>query len=90
MCIGKRKESSYHKHWEKYLKSIIGKFRELKIEPPIYIFFHKYDPVFVSKDYKETHEFIQNLELLIRSVSDNKFVFYKTSIYSIKASFSQF
>lgn len=66
-----------------YLRNIIDKFREFKIEPPIYIFFHKYDPVFASKSYKETQAFIQNLELQIRSISDNKFIFYKTSIYDL-------
>ena len=66
-----------------YLKDIIGIFKKLKIEPPIYIFIHKYDPVYASKAYKETNAFIQNLELQIRSISDNKFVFYKTSIYNI-------
>lgn len=66
-----------------YLKNIVEIFKELNIEPPIYIFFHKYDPVFVSKAYKETSDFIRNLELQIRKISHKKFSFFKTSIYNL-------
>ena len=66
-----------------YLNEIIKIFIKLKIDPPIYIFFHKYDPVFVSKAYKETGDFIRKLELLVRELSDKKVLFFKTSIYNL-------
>ncbi|MBY8985677.1 MAG: hypothetical protein KGD65_11445 [Candidatus Lokiarchaeota archaeon] len=65
-----------------YLYDVIEKFRELKIEPPIYIFFHKYDPKLIKRVKKEIDNEIQKLkEEIVETANYRMIKFYKTSIH---------
>lgn len=65
-----------------YLSDVVDKFKELRIEPPINIFFHKYDPK-LNKSLKIVlDEKIAELKKEIEeSVNYNKIYFFCTSIY---------
>lgn len=65
-----------------YLYDVIEKFRELKIEPPIYIFFHKYDPKLIKSVKNDIDNEIQKLkEEIVETANYRMIKFYKTSIY---------
>jgi GTPase SAR1 family protein len=67
-----------------YLIAITNQFIELKINPPIYVLFHKYDPDYVDKNQTEIKNTIQDLELKIRKIPQyHKFFFFQTSIYNM-------
>jgi GTPase SAR1 family protein len=67
-----------------YLDDVIKKFQELGINPPIYIFFHKYDPALERSALNEYSELIINLKEDIKKASNYKrLYFYKTSVYDI-------
>lgn len=67
-----------------YLDDVIKKFRELEIYPPIYIFFHKYDPALERSALNEYSDLIINLKEDIKKASDyQRLYFYKTSVYDI-------
>ncbi len=67
-----------------YLDDVIKKFEELEINPPIYIFFHKYDPALERSALNEYSELIINLKEDIKKASNYKrLYFYKTSVYDI-------
>ncbi|MFX1435549.1 MAG: hypothetical protein ACFFB1_17410, partial [Promethearchaeota archaeon] len=67
-----------------YLKDVIDQFYALKINPPINIFFHKYDPDF-PEDIKENwDEIISKLKQKIHEETYyKKLSFYITSIYNL-------
>ncbi|MFX1494645.1 MAG: hypothetical protein ACFFBZ_10225, partial [Promethearchaeota archaeon] len=69
-----------------YLKDVIDQFYALKINPPINIFFHKYDPDF-PKDIKENwDELISKLKQKIYDETYySKLSFYITSIYNLNS-----
>ncbi|MFW9947140.1 MAG: ADP-ribosylation factor-like protein [Candidatus Odinarchaeota archaeon] len=69
-----------------YLKDVIDQFYTLKINPPINIFFHKYDPDF-PKDIKENwDELISKLKQKIYDETYySKLSFYITSIYNLNS-----
>ena len=67
-----------------YLNDVINQFRYLEIEPPIYVFFHKYDQFLNDEAQNELDNFLLNLQGKIIELLDyNKIFFYKTSIYSL-------
>ncbi|MFW9874439.1 MAG: ADP-ribosylation factor-like protein [Candidatus Thorarchaeota archaeon] len=76
-----------------YLHDVVEKFEELKIEPPINIFFHKCDPKIIHSVEKEIDKHISNLKKeIIETLNYDKILFFRTSIYdpySIISSISQ-
>jgi len=65
-----------------YFYDVIEKFRELKIEPPIYVFFHKYDPKLIQNVKNEIDTEIQKLQKEIVETAKYRMIkFYRTSIY---------
>ncbi|MFO7795736.1 MAG: ADP-ribosylation factor-like protein [Promethearchaeati archaeon] len=69
-----------------YLKDVIAQFEELEISPPIYIFFHKFDPVLERSAYNEYSNLTLNLKQDIKKKSEYKrLYFYNTTIYDISS-----
>jgi len=69
-----------------YLKDVIEQFKELEIRPPIYIFFHKFDPVLERSAYNEYSNLTLNLKQDIKKQSEYKrLYFYNTTIYDISS-----
>lgn len=67
-----------------YLADVIAQFKKLQIEPPIYIFFHKYDPSMDEKAQGESDDFILDLiDKIIKITKYDKFKYFKTSIYDL-------
>jgi len=67
-----------------YLDDVIKKFEELEINPPIYIFFHKFDPALERSALNEYSDLMINLKEDIKKASEYKrLYFYKTSVYDI-------
>ncbi|MHA2182421.1 MAG: ADP-ribosylation factor-like protein [Promethearchaeota archaeon] len=65
-----------------YLYDVIEKFKELKIAPPVNIFFHKYDPKLIQSVKNEIENEIQKLQKEIVETADYwRIKFYRTSIY---------
>ncbi len=67
-----------------YLNDVIEKFKELEIEPPIYVFFHKYDPALTKSD--ENKFAANSLSLrteIMNKVKYNKLYFHSTSIFNL-------
>jgi len=64
-----------------YLYDVVEKFRELKIFPPLNIFFHKFDPSLVKNIKLENR--INDLRKEIQETLDYKKIhFFRTSIYN--------
>jgi GTPase SAR1 family protein len=71
-----------------YLKDVIEKFEELEIKPPIYIFFHKLDPVLLDNAYNEYNNLLINLKQKLRNeLNYDEIYFYETSIYDLSSIF---
>jgi GTPase SAR1 family protein len=69
-----------------YFKDVVEQFKKLEIEPPIYIFFHKYDPALrrnAMNEYKTLETELK--EKLRRSVDYKKIYYYNTSIYDLNS-----
>lgn len=67
-----------------YLSDVIIQFNSLEIEPPIYIFFHKYDPSILPNDNLDN--FLLSLQEKIKNLLDyKKLFFYRTSIYDLSS-----
>lgn len=65
-----------------YLYDVIDKFKELKIEPPINIFFHKHDPKLIYSIEKEIeHQINEVKQEIVETVEYKEIHFFKTSIY---------
>jgi len=65
-----------------YLYDVVKKFEELKIEPPINIFFHKCDPKLIHNVEQEIEKQINELKKeIIETVNYEKIHFFCTSIY---------
>ncbi|MFX0145212.1 MAG: ADP-ribosylation factor-like protein [Candidatus Hodarchaeota archaeon] len=66
-----------------YLYDVVDKFSELKIEPYINIFFHKYDPKLILTVKKEIEHQIGVLKKeIIQTLNYKKINFFITSIYN--------
>lgn len=76
-----------------YLFDVIEKFKELRIEPPLNIFFHKYDPKLIHSVENEIKAQIEDLKKEINETAKYKNInFFCTSIYdpfTIMTSMSQ-
>ena len=72
-----------------YFKDVIEQFKKLMIEPPICVFFHKFDPSLVKNDsneLKELNGLITNLKEKIKKFSFyEKIYFYNTSVYDFSS-----
>jgi len=67
-----------------YFYDVVDKFKELKIEPYINIFFHKYDPKLIQSVEEQIQSEILALKKeIIESVNYEKIQFYTTSIYNL-------
>ncbi len=67
-----------------YFYDVVDKFKELKIEPYINIFFHKYDPKLIQSVEEQIQSEILALKKEINeSVNYEKIQFYTTSIYNL-------
>ena len=67
-----------------YLNDVIVQFKELEIEPPIYVFFHKYDPALTKSD--ENKFAANSLSLrteIMNNVKYNRLYFHSTSIFNL-------
>ncbi|MFX1488931.1 MAG: ADP-ribosylation factor-like protein [Promethearchaeota archaeon] len=65
-----------------YYVDVIEQFKKLEISPPIYFFFHKYDPALRRSAANEMENVIINLKDKIKKAADYKdLYFYETSIY---------
>jgi len=66
-----------------YLYDVIEKFKELDINPPINIFFHKYDPKLIHNVKVQIDNEINKIKKeIIETVEYEEIYFFKTSIYS--------
>ncbi len=67
-----------------YLNDVIRQFKKLRIDPPINIFFHKFDPVLVKNDHFDLNnlsfELMKNIKKLTKY---KKLNFFQTSIYNL-------
>ncbi|MFX0105453.1 MAG: ADP-ribosylation factor-like protein [Candidatus Hodarchaeota archaeon] len=65
-----------------YFKDVIKQFKELEIEPPIYVFLHKYDPALRRSAQNEMEAVVIELKDKLRAATDYKeLYYYETSIY---------
>jgi len=66
-----------------YFYDVVDKFKELKIEPPINIFFHKYDPKLIhSVEAQIQSEMLALKKEITETVNYEKIQFFTTSIYN--------
>ncbi|NVM18260.1 MAG: hypothetical protein HWN80_11140 [Candidatus Lokiarchaeota archaeon] len=66
-----------------YLYDVVEKFKELKIEPYINIFFHKYDPKLIHRVEKQIKsEILAINKAIIEKVNYEKLQFFTTSVYN--------
>ncbi|MBN1800054.1 MAG: hypothetical protein JW891_01020 [Candidatus Lokiarchaeota archaeon] len=71
-----------HEEALSYLKDVIEQFEKLEIEPPIFVFFHKYDPALIKTSKNELDNSIDSIQKVIsKDIKYKKIHFYKTSIY---------
>jgi GTPase SAR1 family protein len=66
-----------------YLNDVIKQFKILEIDPPIFIFFHKFDPVLT----KSAHDQVNNLYLYLKDriskIPNSNFFYYTTTIFDL-------
>lgn len=67
-----------------YLNDVIEQFKKLEIEPPIYVFFHKFDPALIKNAKNEMNNLLLNLKDKIKQMTKYpKIYFYNTTIYDL-------
>lgn len=65
-----------------YYKDVIEQFGKLEIEPPVYVFLHKYDPALRRSALNEMQSLVIDIKEQLKKVKNyNKLFFYETSIY---------
>lgn len=64
-----------------YFKDVIEQFKELEIEPPIYVFLHKFDPALRRSAQNEMESLVIDLKDKLRASKYNEIYYYETSIY---------
>ncbi len=64
-----------------YFKDVIEQFKKLEIEPPIYVFLHKYDPALRRSAQNEMESIVIDLKDKIRATKYKEIYYYETSIY---------
>ncbi len=65
-----------------YFKDVIKQFEELEIEPPIYVFLHKFDPALKRNAQNEMNALIIDLKDKLKATKYKKLFYYETSIYN--------
>ncbi|MFW9882323.1 MAG: ADP-ribosylation factor-like protein [Candidatus Thorarchaeota archaeon] len=66
-----------------YLKEVIDNLIEIKLNPPIYVFFHKNDPNFTENIQIKINETKSYLKKRIEDFQNyNKFSFYETTVFA--------
>lgn len=69
-----------------YLNEIIKELIEMKIEPPIHIFFHKNDPNMAESEQIKSNDTISYLKGKISDIQNyNNFSFYETSVFELSS-----
>jgi hypothetical protein len=69
-----------------YLNDVINEFRKLRINPPINIFFHKFDPILIGNISIKLNNL--TLDLMKKVKLDTQYTnlhFFKTSIYNMSS-----
>jgi len=67
-----------------YLNDVITQFKKLEINPPIFIFFHKYDPALTRNVNQEFDKILLYFREKVLSNPEVKITsFYKTTIYNL-------
>jgi GTPase SAR1 family protein len=68
-----------------YLSDVVHNLvYELNIKPPIFFFFHKYDPALTRESYNEMNVVIDYIKENLKKIQKYyKFHYYKTSIYNL-------
>lgn len=64
-----------------YFRDVIEQFKELEIEPPIYVFLHKFDPALRRSAQNEMELLIIDLKDKLRETKYKEIYYYETSIY---------
>jgi len=65
-----------------YLDDVIKQLKRMMLNPPIYIFLHKFDPTLIRKDLNNYINLTDGLmENIKKTTNYEKIMFYKTSIY---------
>jgi len=65
-----------------YFKDVIEQFKELEIEPPIYVFLHKFDPALRRSAQNEMEAIIIDLKDKLKATKYKEIYYYETSIYN--------
>ncbi|NVM36366.1 MAG: hypothetical protein HWN81_12280 [Candidatus Lokiarchaeota archaeon] len=65
-----------------YFKDVIVQFKDLEIEPPIYVLFHKFDPALRRSAQNEMEALIIDLKDKLKSTKYKEIYYYETSIYN--------
>lgn len=68
-----------------YFKDVIEQFKELEIEPPIYVFLHKFDPALRRSAQNEMELLIIDLKDKLRDTKYKEIYYYETSIYDFSS-----
>ncbi|MFX0038368.1 MAG: ADP-ribosylation factor-like protein [Promethearchaeota archaeon] len=64
-----------------YFKDVIEQFKKLDIEPPIYVFLHKYDPALRRSAQNEMEATVIDIKDKLRATKYKEIYYYETSIY---------
>ena len=64
-----------------YFKDVIEQFKELEIEPPIYVFLHKFDPALRRSAQNEMESLVIDLKDKLRASKYKEIYYHETSIY---------
>ncbi|MFX1363915.1 MAG: ADP-ribosylation factor-like protein [Promethearchaeota archaeon] len=65
-----------------YFKDVIDQFQKLEIEPPIYVFLHKFDPALRRNAQNEMETLVLDLKDKLKATEYKKIFYYETSIYN--------
>ena len=65
-----------------YFKDVINQFKDLEIEPPIYVFLHKFDPALRRNAQNEMETLIIDLKDKLKATDYKEIYYYETSIYN--------
>ncbi|MFW9971763.1 MAG: ADP-ribosylation factor-like protein [Candidatus Odinarchaeota archaeon] len=68
-----------------YFKDVIDQFKKLEIEPPIYVFLHKYDPALRRSAQNEMESTVIDLKDKLRDTKYKEIYYYETSIYDFSS-----
>lgn len=65
-----------------YFKDVIEQFKDLVIEPPLYVFLHKFDPALRRSAQNEMEVLIIDLKDKLKATEYKEIYYYETSIYN--------